>query len=258
MSELDLAGRVALVTGGASGIGRATCELFVRRGASVMVADLDAEAAAATAQALGDAAPDGGGAVDSVVVDVAVPEQVQAMVDDTLARFGDLDAAVNNAGTPGTYKPLADQLLADWQRTVDINLTGTFLCVQAELAVMSDAGRGSIVNVASAAGLMGFANLPAYVASKHGVVGLTKSVALEFARQGIRINAVCPGNVHTPMLEGFAGGDEQALQGMGRVTPIGRLADPAEIAEAIVWLCSDAASFVTGHAMAVDGGVLAT
>ena len=112
--------------------------------------------------------------------------------------------------------------------------------------------------MASAAGLMGFANLPAYVASKHGVVGLTKSVALEFARSGIRVNAVCPGNVHTPMLEGFAGGDEKVLQGMGRVTPIGRLAEPGEIAEAVVWLCSDAASFVTGHAMAVDGGVLAT
>ncbi len=124
---------------------------------------------------------------------------------------------------------------------------------------MGQAGRGAIVNVASAAGLMGFANLPGYVASKHGVVGLTKSVALEFARGGgIRVNAVCPGNVRTPMLEGFTGGDEQALTGMGRVTPIGRLAQPAEIAEAIVWLCSDAASFVTGHAMAVDGGVLAT
>ena len=166
---------------------------------------------------------------------------------------------MNNAGTPGTYKPFAEQRLADWQRTVDINLTGTFLCLQAELAVMAEAGRGAIVNVASAAGLMGFANLPAYVASKHGVVGLTKSVALEFARGGgIRINAVCPGNVHTPMLEGFTGGDQAALQGMGKVTPIGRLARPAEIAEAIVWLCSDAASFVTGHAMAVDGGVLAT
>ena len=132
---------------------------------------------------------------------------------------------MNNAGTPGTYKPFAEQRLDDWQRTVDINLTGTFLCLQAELAVMAEAGRGAIVNVASAAGLMGFANLPAYVASKHGVVGLTKSVALEFARGGgIRVNAVCPGNVHTPMLEGFAGGDQEALQGMGKVTPIGRLA----------------------------------
>jgi NAD(P)-dependent dehydrogenase (short-subunit alcohol dehydrogenase family) len=259
MSELELSGQVVLITGGASGIGRAAAELFVARGASVMIADLDGEAAAATAAVLGGAAPAGGGAVEAMETDVAVADQVEAMVAGTEARFGRLDAAVNNAGTPGTYKPLADQQLSDWQRTVDINLTGTFLCLQAELAVMADAGHGAIVNVASAAGLMGFANLPAYVASKHGVVGLTKSVALEFARGGgIRVNAVCPGNVHTPMLEGFAGGDAQALQGMGKVTPIGRLAQPTEIAEAIVWLCSDAASFVTGHALAVDGGVLAT
>jgi NAD(P)-dependent dehydrogenase (short-subunit alcohol dehydrogenase family) len=258
-ADLDLAGRVALVTGGASGIGRATCELFVQRGASVMVADVDGERAAAAAAALGDMTPAGGGRVDSVVVDVAEADQVQAMVAATMSQLGGLDAAVNNAGTPGTYRPLADQELADWRRTVDINLTGTFLCLQAELAVMGPAGRGAIVNVASAAGLMGFANLPGYVASKHGVVGLTKSVALEFARGGgIRVNAVCPGNVRTPMLEGFAGGDEQALTSMGKVTPIVRLAQPTEIAEAIVWLCSDAASFVTGHALAVDGGVLAT
>jgi NAD(P)-dependent dehydrogenase (short-subunit alcohol dehydrogenase family) len=258
MSDHDLSGRVALVTGGASGIGRAASTLFVARGASVMIADLDPERAAATAAELAAGAPDGS-TVDSVVVDVADADQVRAMVAATVDRFGGLDAAVNNAGTPGTYKPLSEQRLEDWQRTVDINLTGTFLCLQAELAVMAEVGRGAIVNVASAAGLMGFANLPAYVASKHGVVGLTKSVALEFARGGgIRVNAVCPGNVHTPMLEGFAGGDQQALQGMGKVTPIGRLAQPTEIAEAIVWLCSDAASFVTGHAMAVDGGVLAT
>ncbi len=259
MSGLDLSGRVALVTGGASGIGRATCELFVARGASIMVADLDAGRAAAAAEALRALVPAGGGQVESVAVDVAEPDQVQAMVAAAVSRLGGLDAAVNNAGTPGTYAALADQQLADWRRTVDVNLTGTFLCLQAELAVMAESGRGAIVNVASAAGLMGFANLPAYVASKHGVVGLTKAVALEFARGGgIRVNAVCPGNVRTPMLEGFTGGDEQALTGMGKVTPIGRLAQPAEIAEAIVWLCSDAASFVTGHAMAVDGGVLAT
>ena len=259
MSELDLAGRVALVTGGASGIGRATCELFVRRGASVMVADVDAERAEDTAAASGPWCPRVGAGSTPSRSTWPWPTRCRPWWRPPSRGSGGLDAAVNNAGTPGTYKPLADQELADWQRTVDINLTGTFLCLQAELAVMGQAGRGAIVNVASAAGLMGFANLPGYVASKHGVVGLTKSVALEFARGGgIRVNAVCPGNVRTPMLEGFTGGDEQALTGMGRVTPIGRLAQPAEIAEAIVWLCSDAASFVTGHAMAVDGGVLAT
>ncbi len=254
----SLAGRVALVTGGASGIGLATAERLVRAGASVLIADLDGAKAADAEIELAGLAPEGVG-VASVAVDVADQGQVESMVAAALERFHRLDIAVNNAGSPGTYRPLAEQRLDDWRRTVDINLTGTFLCLQAELAVMADAGRGAIVNVASAAGLMGFANLPAYVASKHGVVGLTKSVALEFARGGgIRVNAVCPGNVRTPMLSGFVGGDEQALVGMGKVTPIGRLADPGEIAEAIVWLCSDAASFVTGHALAVDGGVLAT
>jgi len=234
----DLEGRVALVTGGASGIGKATADLLTARGATVVIGDLDGEA--------------------GVQVDVADPVAVERFVSGVVDTHGRLDIAVNNAGMPGTYAPLSDQPLDAWQRTLDVNLTGTFLCLKAELAVMEPAGAGAIVNVASAAGLMGFANLPAYVASKHGVVGLTKSVALEFARRGIRVNAVCPGNVHTPMLENFVAGNQDALQGMGKVTPIGRLARPDEIAEAIVWLCSDAASFVTGHAMAVDGGVLAT
>ena len=234
----DLEGRVALVTGGASGIGKATVDLLTARGATVVIGDLDGEA--------------------GVQVDVADPVAVERFVSGVVDTHGRLDIAVNNAGMPGTYAPLADQPLDAWRRTLDVNLTGTFLCLKAELAVMEPAGAGAIVNVASAAGLMGFANLPAYVASKHGVVGLTKSVALEFARRGIRVNAVCPGNVHTPMLENFVAGNQDALQGMGKVTPIGRLARPDEIAEAIVWLCSDAASFVTGHAMAVDGGVLAT
>jgi NAD(P)-dependent dehydrogenase (short-subunit alcohol dehydrogenase family) len=255
VTERDLEGRVALVTGGASGIGRATATLFAERGASVMIADLDARAAATAASEISS---ESDARVEAVGVDVSDPEQVAAMVSAAVAAFGRLDLAVNNAGTPGTFAPLPDQRLEDWQRTVAVNLTGTFLCVQAEVPAIIDAGGGAIVNVASAAGLIGFANLPAYVASKHGVVGLTKSVALEYARSGIRVNAVCPGNVHTPMLEGFVGGDQKALQGMGKVTPVGRLARPSEIAEAILWLCSDAASFVTGHAMAVDGGVLAT
>jgi NAD(P)-dependent dehydrogenase (short-subunit alcohol dehydrogenase family) len=247
-------GRVALVTGGASGIGRATALQLAGAGASVMVADLDPVAGAAVVAEIAA----GGGWAAFVTADVAEPEPVRAMVAAVVEEFGRLDVAVNNAGTPGTYKPLTEQSLDDWQRTVGINLTGTFLCLQAEIPAMVDTGGGAIVNVASAAGLIGFANLPAYVASKHGVVGLTKSVALEYARRHIRVNAVCPGNVHTPMLEGFVGGDLEALSGMGKMTPIGRLAAPDEIAEAIVWLCSDAASFVTGHALAVDGGVLAT
>lgn len=247
-------GKVALVTGGASGIGRATVEQLAAAGARVVVADLDEVRGAG----LADAINGGGGEAVFVRADVTVPDEVEAMVAAAVDRFGRLDVAVNNAGRPGTYAALTDQTLEDWERTVAVNLTGTFLCLRAEIGAMVGAGGGAIVNVASAAGLMGFAQLPAYVASKHGVIGLTKSVALEFARNGIRVNAVCPGNVRTQMLEGFAGGDEQILQGMGRMQPIGRLGTPQEVAEAIVWLCSDAASFVTGHAMAVDGGVLAT
>ncbi len=247
-------GKVALVTGGASGIGRASAERFAGAGAKVVVADLDDAQGGGTVGAINAT----GGEAVFVRVDVADPEQVAAMVSTAIDGFGRLDIAVNSAGLPGTYAAFDDQRLDDWQRTIAVNLTGTFLAMQAQIPPMLAAGGGAIVNVASAAGLMGFANLPAYVASKHGVIGLTKSVALEYARQGIRVNAVCPGSVRTQMLEGFAGGDEKTLQGMGKMTPVGRLGTPAEIAEAIVWLCSDAASYVTGHAMAVDGGVLAT
>ncbi|MCX7621528.1 MAG: glucose 1-dehydrogenase [Acidimicrobiales bacterium] len=249
-----LTGRAALVTGAASGIGRATAELLAARGAAVLVADLDETNGAAAVDAITSA----GGRAVFHRTDVTDEVQVDAMVRETLRAFGRLDIAVNNAGTPGTYAPLPDQTLSDWQRTVEVNLTSTFLCLRAEIPVMLETGGGNIVNVASAAGLIGFANLPAYVASKHGVVGLTKSVALEYARQGIRVNVVCPGSVRTPMLAGFVGGDEAALEHMGRMAPQGRLAEPTEIAAAIAWLCSDEASYVTGHALAVDGGVLAT
>lgn len=249
-------GKVVLVTGAASGIGRATVERFAAEGACVLVADIDLEGASASVEQAVAA-----GAEPSRVaarqVDVTEPDQVSAMVADAVERWGRLDFAVNNAGISGRPAPLPEQRLDDWNRMLAVNLTSVFLCLQAEVPAMLDSGGGSIVNTSSAAGLIGFASLPGYVASKHGVVGLTKSVALEYARQGIRVNAVCPATVRTAMLEAFAGSTE-AVERMGALAPIGRVGEPPEIAEAIVWLCSDAASFVTGHALPVDGGVLAT
>ena len=250
----DVTGKVAIVTGGASGIGRAAALRLALGGASVLVADRDEVGGHGTVDLIADI----GGVASFCAVDVTEPDAITAMVADAVGTYGRLDVAVNNAGMSGTYAPLGDQTLDDWNRTLAVNLTSVFLSMQAEIPAMLEAGGGSIVNTASGAGLMGFANLPAYVASKHGVVGLTKSVALEFARKGIRVNAVCPGSVRTPMLEGFTGGDEAALQGMGKMQPVGRLGTPDEIGEAIAWLCSDAASFVTGVALPVDGGVMAT
>jgi NAD(P)-dependent dehydrogenase (short-subunit alcohol dehydrogenase family) len=227
---------IALVTGGASGIGAATVELLQRSGATVVIADI-------------------GG---SPSVDVTDEAAVDALVAAVVGEHGRLDVAVNAAGVSGWYAPVVDADTEQWRRTLEVNLLAVFFCLRAELRAMRTTGSGSIVNVASAAALMGVPNMAAYAASKHAVVGLTRSAALEVARDGVRVNAVCPGTVRTPMLEAFVGGDEATLERMGRANPMGRLADPREVAEAIVWLCSDAASFVTGHSFSVDGGVCAT
>jgi NAD(P)-dependent dehydrogenase (short-subunit alcohol dehydrogenase family) len=234
----DLEGRVALVTGGASGIGAATVALLRERGAIVVAADIQA-----------------GDGVERL--DVTDESAVDALVDDVVRRHGRLDLAANVAGTSGVYAPVADASTVDWRATMAVNLEGVFFCVRAELRAMRATGRGSIVNVASSAGRMGVPGLAAYSASKHGVLGLTKSAALEVASHGIRVNAVCPGSIRTPMLRGFVGGDEDLLERMGRRAPMGRLGEPVEIAEAIVWLLSDAAGFVTGNALSPDGGVAA-
>jgi NAD(P)-dependent dehydrogenase (short-subunit alcohol dehydrogenase family) len=234
----DLGGRIALVTGGASGIGAATVELLRERGATVVVADLA-----------------GGDGVE--VVDVTDGPAVDALVEQVLAEHGRLDLAANVAGTSGTYAAVAETADDDWHRTIRINLDGVFWCLRAELRAMLAGGGGSIVNVASGAGLMGVPGMAAYSASKHAVIGLTRSAAMEVARDGIRVNAVCPGSVRTPMLRGFVGGDEELLEKMGRRSPMGRLGEPDEIAEAIVWLLSDAARFVTGDTLRPDGGVAA-
>lgn len=237
-------GGVALVTGGASGIGAATVGLLRGAGWQVAVVDLDVTGA------------DGELVVEADVTD---PGAVDAMVASVVDRFGRLDAAVNAAGVSGAYGNIVDQSIEEWRRVLDVNLTSVFLCVQAELRRMlaQEPVGGSIVNVASAAGSMGVPGLVHYSASKHGVIGLTKTAALEVARQGIRVNAVLPGVVRTPMLQRFAGGDD-GVDRMGRMSPLGRAAEPAEIAQAIAWLCTPAASYVTGTTLPADGGALAT
>ena len=235
-------GKVALVTGGASGIGAATAELLRGRGATVIAADLTP----------GD---------DIAPLDVTDEAAVDAIVDGIVAEHGRLDLAANVAGFPGVYAELADSSTDVWRHTLAVNLDGAYFCVRAELRAMLAAGPDatgrSIVNVASSAARMGVPGLAAYSASKHGVLGLTRTAAMEVARKGIRVNAVCPGTVRTPMLAGFVGGDEGLLEGMGRRTPMGRLGDAGEIAEAIVWLLSDASSYVTGASVDPDGGVSA-
>lgn len=248
MSVLD--GRAALVTGGGSGLGRASAIALARAGANVTVADVDEQGGKETAALVFEEV---GGDADFVHADVTRPDEVEAMVDKTITRWGHLDCALNNAGTTGASAPTAEHTLDDWNRAIALNLTGVFLCLKYEIPAMLERG-GAIVNMASGAGLVGFAGLPAYVASKHGVVGLTRAAALEYASQSVRINAICPGSTRTPMLEGFMGGDPQIERMMTRAVPLGRLGRPEEIAEAVVWLCSDAASFVVGHALAVDGG----
>jgi NAD(P)-dependent dehydrogenase (short-subunit alcohol dehydrogenase family) len=245
-----LEGKAALVTGGGSGLGRASAIALARAGATVTVADVDEQGGKETVTLVFDEA---GGDADFVRTDVTQADEVEAMVDKTVTRWGRLDCALNNAGTTGVSAPTADYTVDDWNRAIALNLTGVFLCLKYEIPAMLEGG-GAIVNMASGAGLVGFAGLPAYVASKHGVVGLTRAAALEYASQGLRINAICPGSTRTPMLEGFMGGDEQVERMMTRAVPLGRLGRPEEIADAVVWLCSDAASFVVGHALAVDGG----
>ncbi|MDQ4098184.1 MAG: SDR family oxidoreductase [Actinomycetota bacterium] len=248
----DLTGKVALVTGAASGIGAASALAFADAGAKVAVCDRDLAGAEATAKLIGD----GGADACAVAVDVTDAAQVQAMVDEVVGRFGRLDCAHNNAGITGPAALTADYDAAQWELVLAVNLTGVFHCLRHELAAMLRAGGGAIVNTASFSGLVAVPRIPAYVASKHGVVGLTKAAAVEYGRKGIRVNAVCPGSTRTPMVDGFSGGDPRVEEAMAAASPMRRLAEPEEIARTVVWLCSDEASFVNGHALAVDGGAV--
>lgn len=246
------AGKVALVTGGSSGIGRATALLFAREGAKVVVADVEMEGGQETVRLI----KEGDGEALFAKADVSQAAEVEALIQQTVAAYGRLDCAHNNAGIEGRFALTAEYPEASWDRVISINLKGVWLCMKYEIPQMLKQGGGAIVNTASGAGLVGIAGGGGYVASKHGVVGLTKTAALECAKAGIRVNAVCPGFIQTPMVERITSrlGPRYTLLD---AQPIGRLGRPEEIAAAVVWLCSDAASFVTGHAMAIDGGYVA-
>jgi NAD(P)-dependent dehydrogenase (short-subunit alcohol dehydrogenase family) len=246
-----LEGKVALVTGGGSGIGRAAAEAFARAGARVVVVDVDVAAAAATVATLP-------GAHLALACDVARATDVDGVVRQAVERFGRLDCAFNNAGIeggpPGTR--LHEYAEDVWDRVVDVDLKGVWLSMKYEIAAMLAQGGGAIVNTSSIAGLVGGGNT-AYVASKHGVMGLTRRAAVEYGRHGIRVNAVCPGSIRTPMLERLFRAAPEREARLAEDAPLGRLGRPEEIAAAVVWLCSDDASFVTGHGLVIDGGFLA-
>jgi NAD(P)-dependent dehydrogenase (short-subunit alcohol dehydrogenase family) len=248
-----LTGKVAIVTGASAGIGRAAAMALAAEGAAVVVSDVDDDRGQEVAQAIRDK----GGRALFVHADVSEDRQVEALVARTVEHFGGLDLAYNNAGIEGAPAPTADCTVENWHRTLAVNLTGVWSCMRHEIPRMLERGGGAIVNCASIAGLVGFGNIAAYTASKHAVVGLTKTAALDYAEQGIRVNAVCPGVIDTEMVERFVGGNEEARQALLETEPVRRLGRPEEIADAVVWLCSDRASFVTGQAIAVDGGYIA-
>ena len=246
--EKQFQGKVAIVTGGSFGIGRATAIAFADRGAKVAIVDCIEDN-----ETLNHIQAAGGEAI-FVKCDVSKGADVKAMIEKVMAAYGRLDYAFNNAGIEGASAPTHECTEENWERTIGVNLKGVWLCMKYEIQQMLKQSKGAIVNCASIAGLVGFQGLPVYVASKHGMIGLTKTAALEYAKSGIRVNAVCPGVIKTNMVDRITGREKEVEKQFEDMEPVGRMGQPEEVAEAVIWLCSDAASFVTGDAMAVDGG----
>ncbi len=256
MNGKRLDAKVALITGAASGIGRSTALAFAREGARVVVSDVDEDGGEGTVRLIEGE----GGEARFIAADVSDGEQVAALVRATVDTYGRLDAAFNNAGTEGVMTELADCPEEAWDRVMAINLKGVWQCMRYQIPEMLKIGGGSIVNCASIAGVVGFATASVYSASKHGLLGLTRAAALEYSSRGIRVNAVCPGVIETPMVmqRGLkAEEDRKVYDDLVGLHPIGRLGRPEEVADAVVWLSSDEASFVTGHPLLVDGGYVA-
>lgn len=242
--------KVVIVTGASSGIGRATALAFAQEGAKVIVSDIQEKGGVEIVEEINKAK----GEAFFIKCDVSSEEQVKNLVDKTIEKYGRLDCAYNNAGVEGAPCSTVECSTDNWDKTINTNLKGVWLCMKYEIPAMLKFGKGSIVNCSSIAGLVGFEAIPAYVASKHGVIGLTETAALEFAKKNIRVNAVCPGAIHTPMLDRFTHGEEKV---MAEQDPMGRVGKPEEIADSVLWLCSDKSSYVTGQSIAVDGGWVA-
>ena len=245
-----LRNKVVLVTGGGSGIGRATALRIAREGAMIMIADYLPESAVKTVAMIKEA----GGTADCLAADVSVTKEVEAMVNKTVETFGRIDCAFNNAGIEGEMGDTVACTEENFDRVIAIDLKAVWLCMKFEIPQMLKQGAGSIVNTASIAGLLGFNGIPAYVAAKHGVVGLTRTAALEYAQKNIRVNCVCPGVINTPMVQRALDKGVMSEADVIASEPVGRLGKPEEIAEGVCWLLSDAASFVTGHPLTIDGG----
>jgi len=250
-NPIDFTGKVALVTGAAAGMGLATAIAFAAAGAAVVLADYQEEAVKAAAQRL----IAGGHRAIAVRCDVSDDSQVASMIERTIGEFGRLDAAFNNAGVMARIAPTADSAREDWDRVIGINLRGVWSCMKHELRQMQRQGSGAIVNNASVGALTGNPGIGSYIASKHGVVGLTRTAALEYIKHGIRVNAVNPGLIDTQVARDVVNGSEQAYEDIARNVPIARAGKPEEIASAVLWLCGQGSSYVVGHALTIDGGM---